>query len=59
MNDGAGTVLAAFINFGIDAGHLLSASLMSAPAALAFSKLVYPETEKSQTQTHDIKLEKR
>jgi len=42
----AGTVLAAYISFGIDAAQLISASVMAAPAALAFSKLFYPETEK-------------
>ena len=45
----AGSVLAAYISFGIAASHLLSASVMSAPAALAFSKLFYPETKKSKT----------
>ena len=44
-----GSVLAAYINFGVSASHLLSASVMSAPAALAFSKLTYPETKKSKT----------
>ena len=38
----AGSVLAAYIGFGIDPAHLLSASVMSAPAALAYSKLFYP-----------------
>ena len=45
----AGGVLAAFIEFGISASHLLSASVMSAPAALAISKLMYPETEISES----------
>ena len=44
----AGTVLAAFINMGIDPALLISASVMAAPAALGFSKLWYPETEKSK-----------
>jgi nucleoside permease NupC len=44
----AGTVLAAFINMGIDPALLISASVMAAPAALGFSKLFYPETEKSK-----------
>lgn len=44
----AGTVLGAYISFGIDAAQLISASVMAAPAALAFSKLMYPETEKSK-----------
>ncbi|KAJ8031961.1 Sodium/nucleoside cotransporter 2 [Holothuria leucospilota] len=44
----AGTVLGAYISFGISASHLLSASVMSAPAALAIAKLSYPETEESK-----------
>ena len=31
------------------AGHLLAASVMSAPAALVVAKIICPETEKSQT----------
>lgn len=31
---------------------------MSAPAALAFAKLFYPETEKSQTRAEDIRIPK-
>ena len=38
----AGSVLAAYISFNISASHLLSASVMSAPAALAAAKLLYP-----------------
>ena len=38
----AGSVLAAYIGFGVDPAHLLSASVMSAPAALAYAKLFYP-----------------
>jgi len=45
----AGGVLAAYIQFGISASHLISASVMAAPGALAISKLLYPETEKSKT----------
>lgn len=54
----AGGVMAAYINFGVSASHLLSASVMSAPAALAYSKLFYPESEISRTETKDIKIEK-
>lgn len=50
----AGAVLAAYINFGVNASHLLSASVMAAPAALGISKLFYPETEESKTQAKDI-----
>ena len=51
----AGTVLAAFINFGIDPALLISASVMAAPAALGFSKLFYPETEKTKVN-HSIMI---
>ncbi|XP_041794588.1 sodium/nucleoside cotransporter 1 [Chelmon rostratus] len=43
----AGSVMGAFISFGIDAASLISASVMAAPCALAISKLSYPETEES------------
>ncbi|XP_068458558.1 sodium/nucleoside cotransporter 1 [Clinocottus analis] len=43
----AGSVMGAFISFGIDASSLISASVMAAPCALAISKLSYPETEES------------
>lgn len=45
----AGGVLAAYVSFGISAGHLLTASVMSAPAALMMSKILLPETEPSET----------
>ena len=46
----AGGVLAAYVGMGVDAGHLLAASVMSAPAALVCAKLLVPETEESQTE---------
>ena len=46
----AGGVLAAYVGMGIDAGHLLAASVMSAPAALVCAKLMVPETEQSTTE---------
>ena len=51
----AGGVLAAYVAFGnaagrLDmAGHLITASFMSAPAALLIAKIILPETEKSET----------
>jgi len=54
----AGSVLGAYIGFGISASHLLSASVMSAPAALAYAKLFYPETKKSKTKADDIDFDK-
>jgi CNT family concentrative nucleoside transporter len=46
----AGGVLAVYIGLGIKASYLLTASIMAAPGALVISKIVYPETEKSQTK---------
>lgn len=54
----AGGVLAAYIEFGVSASHLLSASVMSAPAALAISKILYPETDQPETLDEDIDLPK-
>lgn len=45
----AGGVMAAYIAMGISPVHLITASVMSAPAALAISKVMYPETEKPET----------
>ena len=53
----AGTALAAYISFGVSAAHLLSASVMSAPAALAFAKLMHPETEESKDEGKDINVQ--
>lgn len=47
----AGSVMGAFIVFGIDAASLISASVMAAPCALALSKLSYPETEESPSKS--------
>ncbi|MDX1501283.1 MAG: nucleoside transporter C-terminal domain-containing protein [Thermoanaerobaculia bacterium] len=51
----AGGVLAGYIAFGVPAGHLIAASVMSAPAALVIGKIIYPETEHSET-AGDVKL---
>jgi CNT family concentrative nucleoside transporter len=45
----AGGVLAAYVAFGVSAGHLLTASVMSAPAALLVAKIMLPESEVSDT----------
>jgi len=45
----AGGVLAAYVGMGVPAGHLIAASVMSAPAALVMAKLMFPETEQSVT----------
>ncbi|XP_071943638.1 solute carrier family 28 member 3-like [Antedon mediterranea] len=55
----AGSVLGAYISFGVDASHLISASVMSAPAALAIAKLFWPETEESKMVTvEQVKIPK-
>ncbi len=41
----SGSLMAIFANLGISAGHLLTASLISAPAALVLAKILQPETE--------------
>ena len=51
----AGGVLAAYVGLGIDAGHLLAASVMSAPAALVCAKMMVPEVESSMS-TGKIKM---
>ena len=45
----AGSVLALYVSFGIEPGHLLCASVMSAPAALVVAKIMQPETGEPAT----------
>jgi CNT family concentrative nucleoside transporter len=52
----AGGVMAVYISLGVPAAYLLAASLMAAPGALVISKIIFPETEKSETQG-EVKLE--
>ena len=56
----AGAVLAIYAKWLTDipgiAGHLLAASVMSAPASLVVAKIIYPETEISDTMG-DLKIE--
>lgn len=56
----ASTVLALYVSFlrGVlptIAGHLVSASVLSAPAAVVMAKLIMPETEKPETLGIDVK----
>ncbi|XP_045196631.2 solute carrier family 28 member 3-like [Mercenaria mercenaria] len=44
----AGSTLAIYIWYGAPANHLISASVMSAPAALAMSKLFFPESKENR-----------
>ncbi|KAG7257368.1 hypothetical protein CRUP_036044 [Coryphaenoides rupestris] len=41
----SGVILGVYISLGVDASHLMAASVMSMPASLAISKLFWPETE--------------
>mgnify|MGYP003652596829 CR=1 FL=1 len=59
----AGGVMAAYVGFlqgafSDIAGHLLSASVMSAPAALVCAKIMIPEPEPEKSETYgDLKVE--
>lgn len=52
----AGGILIVYANMGAKAEYLIAASLMAAPGALVISKIVFPETEESQTMGK-VKLE--
>jgi len=45
----SGGIMAAYIGYGIDAGHLLSAVIMTAPGTLLMAKMLVPETEQAKT----------
>jgi concentrative nucleoside transporter, CNT family len=46
----AGSVMAVYVSFGASAGHLLAASVMSAPAAIVMAKMIIPETGHPETE---------
>lgn len=54
----SGTVLAAYMSFGASPAHLITSSVMAAPATLALSKLYLPETEESKTKSDNMELQK-
>jgi CNT family concentrative nucleoside transporter len=45
----SGGIMAAYIYFGIDPKHLLSAVIMTAPGTLLMAKMLVPETEEPKT----------
>ena len=45
----SGGIMAAYIAFGIEPKHLLSAVIMTAPGTLLMAKMLVPETEKPKT----------
>lgn len=56
----AGGVMALYIGWGIDAGHLMTASVISAPAGLLIAKVILPETgtpKTAGTATEDVPVE--
>ncbi|RCH56024.1 NupC/NupG family nucleoside CNT transporter [Mucilaginibacter hurinus] len=46
----AGGIMATYIALGVPAEYLLAASVMAAPGALVISKIVWPETQVSETK---------
>ncbi|XP_037296035.1 uncharacterized transporter YutK isoform X2 [Manduca sexta] len=50
----SGTILASYIAFGAEPAHLVTASVMSAPAAVCYAKLLMPETKRSLTTVDNI-----
>ncbi len=54
MSTIAGGVLVAFIGMGISAEHLLSASLISAPAALLIAKIILPQVQEANSTTQPV-----
>jgi concentrative nucleoside transporter, CNT family len=55
----AGGVMALYISFGVPAPYLLAASIMAAPGALVIAKIIYPETEESETKgTVSVEIKK-
>ncbi|HTT66727.1 MAG TPA: NupC/NupG family nucleoside CNT transporter [Gemmatimonadales bacterium] len=45
----SGSIMAAYIAFGIEARHLLTAVIMTAPGTIVMAKLLQPETEQPET----------
>ncbi len=45
----SGGIMAAYIAFGIEARHLLTAVIMTAPGTLMMAKMLVPETETPET----------
>jgi CNT family concentrative nucleoside transporter len=47
----AGSVLLAYVAMGVDAGYLVTASFMSAPAGVMIAKIMIPETGQPETSS--------
>lgn len=46
----SGSIMAAYIAFGIEARHLLTAVIMTAPGTIMMAKILEPETEEPETR---------
>jgi CNT family concentrative nucleoside transporter len=51
----SGGIMAAYIAFGVEARHLLTAVIMTAPGTILMAKMFVPETEEPET-AGDVKL---
>lgn len=51
----AGSVMAGYIGMGMSAKYIVSATFMSIPSSLFFSKLIFPETEKTVQTYAELK----
>ena len=54
----SGGIMAAYIAFGIEPKHLLSAVIMTAPGTILISKMLVPETEQPKTAGRVVMSEK-
>jgi concentrative nucleoside transporter, CNT family len=45
----SGAIMAVYAAMGVPAGHMLAASVMAIPGSILIAKILYPETEKSET----------
>jgi concentrative nucleoside transporter, CNT family len=51
----SGGIMGAYILYGIEARHLLTAVIMTAPGTILMAKMLVPETENPLTATHRVK----
>lgn len=52
----SGSLMAVFVEYGISAGHILSASIISAPAAIVIAKILQPEIEQPVDVSQDASI---
>ena len=60
LNNDCMQIILLYLLLKVPPAHLLSASVMSAPAAIAIARLLYPETQKSKLlDVENIEFEER